>query len=112
MAGIFRFFSAILEKVANFAKWLLAVFKQVFADLWNIITDLGCWGFDALLGIAIGTLNAIAIPFDPSTYYAMIPADAANMLGLVKIPQAIAIIVAALVIRFALQTIPFVRWGS
>jgi hypothetical protein len=112
MAGIFRFFTAILEKVVNFAKWLLAVFKQVFIDLWNMITDVGCWAFDSLLGIAIGALNAIAIPFDPGTYYAMIPPEAVNMLGLIKVPQAIAIIVAALVIRFTLQTIPFVRWGS
>ncbi len=42
----------------------------------------------------------------------MIPPEAVNMLGLIKVPQAIAIIVAALVIRFTLQTIPFVRWGS
>ena len=33
------------------------------------------------------------------------------MLGYVGVPQAITLIVSALVVRFLLQTIPFVRWG-
>jgi hypothetical protein len=33
-------------------------------------------------------------------------------MGYIGAPQAISIVVAALVIRFTLQTIPFVRWGS
>lgn len=112
MSGIFQFFTAILEKVVNFAKWLLLCLKQIFVDIWHVLTDLLCWSFEAVLGIAIGALNAIAIPFNPQTYYNMIPADVANMLGYIGIPQALSIIVAGLVIRFLLQTIPFVRWGS
>lgn len=112
MAGIFQFFTAILSKFANFAKWLLLCINQVFVDIWNMLTDLLCWSFEAVLAIAIGALDAIAIPFNPQTYYNMIPADVANMLGYIGIPQALSIIVAGLVIRFLLQTIPFVRWGS
>lgn len=112
MGGIFQFFTAILAKVVNFAKWLLLCFKQVFVDIWNMLTDLLCWSFESVLGIAIGALDAIAIPFNPQTYYNMIPAGAANMLGYIGVPQALGIIVAGLVIRFLLQTIPFVRWGS
>lgn len=112
MSGVFQFFTAILAKVVNFAKWILLCFKQIFIDVWNILTDLICWSFEAVLGIAVGALNAIAIPFNPQTYYGMIPPEAANMLGYIGIPNAIGIIVSGLVIRFLLQTIPFVRWGS
>lgn len=112
MSGIFQFFTSILAKVVNFAKWLLLCFKQVFVDIWNMLTDLFCWLFESILAIAIGALDAIAIPFNPQTYYNMIPSDVANMLGYIGIPQALSIIVAGLVIRFLLQTIPFVRWGS
>ncbi|UCO99574.1 DUF2523 domain-containing protein [Metapseudomonas lalkuanensis] len=112
MAGIFQFFTALLAKVVNFAKWLSQVVLQVFKDLWNMVTDVFCWAFDSILGIAASALNAIDIPFNPATYYALIPPETANILGLIKLPQAIAIIVGALVIRFLLQTVPFVRWGS
>lgn len=112
MSGIFQFFTTLLSKIVNFAKWLLAVFKQIFVDAWHVVTDLMCWTFESTLSIAIGALNAIAIPFDPQNYYSMIPPEAANMLGYIGLPQAISIIVAGLVIRFLLQTIPFVRWGS
>ena len=112
MAGIFQFFTALLKKFVGLAEWILLLVKQLFLDAWNVITDLWCWVFDGLMSIAVSALQAIAAPFDPQTYYSMIPADAANMLGYIGVPQALAMIVASLVIRFALQTIPFVRWGS
>ncbi len=77
-----------------------------------MLTDLGCWFVESMLSVASGALNAIDIPFDPQTYYSMIPPEVGQMLGAVGITQAITIIVAALVVRFVLQTIPFVRWGS
>lgn len=112
MQAIGNFFTALLAKFVGLAKWLLMVFKQLATDAWNIATDLGCWLFDGMLSIAIGALNAINIPFDPQTYYSMIPPEVGQMLGAIGLTQAITIIVAALVIRFLLQTIPFVRWGS
>lgn len=112
MASIFNFFSSLLAKIAAFAQWVLDVFLQIFIDLWNVLTDLIAWCFESVLGVASGALNAISIPFDPQTYYALIPPDVGNMLGVIGITQAIAMIVASLLIRFLLQTIPFVRWGS
>lgn len=112
MSGVFDFFTSLLAKIAGFASWLASVFNQIFVDLWNIVTDLFCWLFEGILQLAASALDAIDIPFNPATYYAMIPPDVGNMLGVIGIPQALSIIVAALVIRFTLQTIPFVRWGS
>lgn len=112
MSGIFSFFTTLLAKIAGFAKWFLDVFLQIFKDIWNLITDAFVWVFDSLLGIASGALAAISIPFDPQMYYAMIPQETAQLMGYIGVPQAISMIVAALIVRFALQTIPFVRWGS
>ncbi len=112
MEAIGRFFTAILAKFVNAAQWLLAVFKQIFIDLWNIATDAICWLFEGLLSIAVSALNAIDAPFDPQTYYSLIPPETVQMMGAIGVTQAITIVVGALVIRFTLQTIPFVRWGS
>lgn len=112
MAGIFNFFTAILKKISDFAAWIISIFKQMFLDLWNICTDVVCWLFEGFLSIAVGALDAIDTPFNPQTYYAMIPAETASLMGYIGVTQALTIVVAALVIRFALQTIPFVRWGS
>ena len=112
MEAIGRFFTAVLAKFVNTAQWLLAVFKQIFIDLWNIATDAICWLFEGLLSIAVSALNAIDAPFDPQTYYSLIPPETVQMMGAIGVTQAITIVVGALVIRFTLQTIPFVRWGS
>lgn len=112
MAGIFNFFTALLAKITAVLEWLLAVFMQIFKDLFNLIMDLVLFVFDSFLGIAVGAIKAIAIPFDPGTYYSMIPPEVGSVLGYIGIPQAISIIVASLLIRFGLQLIPFVRLGS
>jgi len=112
MKGIFDFFTALLSKIAQFAEWLILVIKRVFLDAFMFVQDCVCWVFESGLAIALAALNAIEVPFDPGTYYSMIPPEIAGVLGYIGIPQAISIIVGALIIRFLLQTIPFVRWGS
>lgn len=112
MSSIGSFFTALLNKFVGLASWLVSVLSQVFKDLWNMATDVVCWIFEGLLDVAIFALNAIDIPFNPQTYYSMVPPEVGQMLGAIGLTQAITIIVAALVLRFILQTIPFVRWGS
>lgn len=112
MATIFSFFTSLLSKISGLAKWFLSVFKQIFVDIWNVVTDMFCWVLDSALSLAASIVSAINVPFSPGTYYSMIPPEMANVLGLIGIPQAIGMIVAALVIRFLLQLIPFVRLGS
>lgn len=112
MSSIFSFFTSLLAKISNFAAWLLQSFKQLFLDIWNIFTDLLCWFVESILSIALTALNAVSIPFNPQSYYSLIPAQTADVLGYIGFPNAVGIIVSGLVIRFTLQTIPFVRWGS
>ena len=75
---------------------------QSFRDIWII-------GFDSLLTppdtlvASIGT-GGLTVP--------SIAADYAWMLGVTGMSQALTIIAGAMGVRFVLQTIPFVRWGS
>jgi hypothetical protein len=112
MAALGQFFTSLLAKFSQLASWFLAVFKQIFVDAWNMATDVVCWLFEGLMGIAVAALNAIDVPFDPQTYYSLIPPETAQMMGAIGVTQALTIVVGALVVRFTLQTIPFVRWGS
>jgi len=112
MATLGKFFTSLLGKLSALADWLLAVFKQIFVDVWAMVTDVACWFVEGSLGVAASALSAIDTPFNPQTYYGMIPAEAGQVLGLVGITQGVTIIVSALLVRFVLQTIPFVRWGS
>ncbi|MGH8645745.1 MAG: DUF2523 family protein, partial [Gammaproteobacteria bacterium] len=92
MSGIFRFFTSLLAKISAFAEWLLSVIAEVFKSVWLMLTDSVCWLFEGLLAVATGALASIDTPFNPATYYAMIPPEVGNMLGVIGIPQAISII--------------------
>ena len=73
-----------------------------FLDVWKA-------GFDSLLEPAdqvlagLGT-GSLAAPIIPNEY--------AWVLGATGMSQAVAIVAGAMLVRFTLQSIPFVRWGS
>lgn len=73
------------------------------------LNDLGVGIYDGLLSVADALLVAmgtagLTVPVIDDQY--------AWVLGATGCSQALAIIAAAMVTRFTLQTIPFVRWGS
>jgi len=78
-------------------------------DLLAKLMDLGLAAWDSVLSPAdailasIGT-GGLAVPIIPNEY--------AWILGATGMSQAVAIIATALGIRFILQSVPFVRWGS
>lgn len=95
--------------------WFLAVFSIVFVSLFDLGRDVLAWLFEQALSIALSTVGQIDLDFsvfDPSRYWASIPADVINVLALLHLPQCVGIIVAAATVRFLLQLIPFVRLGS
>ena len=78
-------------------------------DMLSKLTDIALNAWDSVLGpadailasIGTGGLTAPAIP----TQYTWI-------LGATGMAQAVGIIAAAMLVRFTLQSVPFVRWGS
>lgn len=107
-------FTMLLAKIAAFATWFGQCFKQVFVDLWEVVIDLWSWPFDQVMQVAIsatGSFDTSAISGSVSGWGSL-PADLLNIMGLLGVGTAVTIIGAAIVIRFGLQLIPFVRLGS
>lgn len=71
------------------------------------------WVFDQLLGLVVSALSAIDLGglnnYNPQTGFT---SEMLNIMGLIGLGEASAIIVTAIGIRLILQLIPFTRLGS
>jgi len=118
MAALAAALQLILNKIVAWAGWLLQVFLQVFKDLWEFLTDGFVWVFEQFVDLVIMILQgASELPGWSSVSTAVgwlgsIPADMLNILGLLHFGTCMAIIGGALMIRFVLGLIPFVRVGG
>jgi len=90
--------SAILQLIYCFLLDMIASFK----DIWLIGFDSVLGPVDALLA-SVGT-GSLSVPVIADQY--------AWLLGATGLSQAIAIVAGAMGVRFLLQSVPFVRWGS
>lgn len=111
MGGLF---TALFAKLSAIVGWVIDLFKQVFLDVWEMLTDLPLWVMDQVFGLVVsivGTLDLSALDAYANTWAALPPEiiNAAAYLGIVECG---AIILAAIGIRLMLQLIPFTRLGS
>ena len=90
--------TALLNLIYCFLMDMIASFK----DIWLIGWDSILVPVDALLS-SVGT-GGLTVPVIADQY--------AWLLGATGLSQAIAIIAGAMGVRFLLQSVPFVRWGS
>ena len=90
--------TALLTLIYCFLMDMIASFK----DIWLVGWDSILVPVDALLA-SVGT-GGLAVPVIADQY--------AWLLGATGMSQAIAIIAGAMGVRFLLQSVPFVRWGS
>ena len=90
--------TAILQMIYCFLLDMVASFK----DIWLLGWDSVLGPVDALLA-SVGT-GSLTVPVIADQY--------AWLLGATGMSQAIAIIAGAMGVRFLLQSVPFVRWGS
>lgn len=118
MAALAAALQLILNKIIAWAGWLLLVVLQVFKDLWEFLTDGFVWVFEQFIEL-LGTIlqGAADLPGFSSvstaaSWLGSIPADMLNILGLLHFGTCMAIIGGALMIRFTLGLIPFVRVGG
>ena len=105
----------LLSWLNAFTAWILTVIASVFIGLWAMLTDLFIFVLDSLFDLVLYIVSGMSwdfTTFNPVTYWNQLPADLVSVLNLIGVPIALGMIVAALGIRFILQLIPFVRWGS
>jgi hypothetical protein len=109
--AISSFFTDIFAYISGLVTYAISVITQAFQDLLTMLKDVFLWLLDKvleLIEVILGTLPAVDIP----NFWGLLPIQAVNIAGLIGIGQAIGIIIAALIIRFLLQLIPFTRLGS
>lgn len=111
MGGLF---TMLFAKLAAMLSWVGKLFVAVFVALWDLIRDAACWPFDQLTDILVSAVTAVDLSgFEGYTSaWGDLPADLINVLGLLGVGHAAAIIMAAIGVRLVLQLIPFTRLGS
>jgi Protein of unknown function (DUF2523) len=111
MGGLF---TQLFAKIAAVIAWFGNIVVSIFVSLWDIFRDVFAWLFEQMLTVATTAIGALDLSGVTSniTSYGSIPANVMLVMSCIGLGQALAIIAAALVIRFTLQLIPFVRLGS
>ena len=90
--------TALLNLIYCFLMDMIASFKDVWLLGWDSVLS----PVDTLLS-AVGT-GSLVVPVIADQY--------AWLLGATGMSQALAILAGAMGVRFLLQSVPFVRWGS
>lgn len=108
------FFSALLAKLSASLAWIGDLFAASLVAVYAVFKDGFTWVFDSLLGVAVSALSAVDVSSiaQYTSGARNLPAEILNVLALLGVGEACAIIAAALLIRMTLQLIPFVRLGS
>jgi hypothetical protein len=91
---------------------MAGILALIYCWLQSFFFSLNEWGveaYDALLTLVDSTLLTLG---NAGLTLPVIPDQYAWVLGATGMSQALAVIATAMVTRFTLQTIPFVRWGS
>lgn len=110
-----KFTSWLGQLFSNIWNALVEFIKNFLLTLFDALKDIFYFIVDNVLDLAITLISAAGEGLDalnPAQYISQIPPDVANIIGLIRIGEAITIIVTAIIIRFALQLIPFTRLGS
>jgi len=109
-----QFFTMLFSKLADIVTWFGKLAVAVFTAAWDFIRDAVCWPFEQIMDIVISAANSLDLSglsaFTSS--WGSLPSEIINILGLLGIGQASAIIGSAIVLRLTLQLIPFTRLGS
>lgn len=107
-------FTTLFAKIAALVAWFGKLFVAVFVAASDLGKDLFSWLFDQVCKVIVSAIGGLDL--SGLTQFAQsagtLPASILNILGLLGVGTAISIITAAILIRLALQLIPFVRLGS
>lgn len=115
MVALGMFFSAILSKLVAMVVWVGALAVAAFVAMSDLGKDLFSWLFEQVLTVAVSAVSAVdssGMNGFSASGWGSLPGELVNILGLLGVGTAMAIITAAIGIRLALQLIPFTRLGS
>lgn len=103
-------------------EWLSNRWNDMIDYLWRLVLsfydmlkDFFIWIMESLMDIGIFMLDGVGAMMsglDIAQYMSFLPPETAYMLSITGFSEAMGMVVTCLGIRFILQMIPFVRWGS
>jgi hypothetical protein len=109
----------------QFENWCSGIYVKFIAylyslllSLFDMLKDFTIWLFEQLLNVVIMLLHSLDFlvsniaAFDFVSYISLIPEPVRAIMAMLGVSAALSIRGTSLLIRFILQTIPFVRWGS
>ena len=105
----------MLDTVYDWFKSILKYISDITDSIFLFFKDMLFWGLDKLFGFAISLLDLAGdglSGLNPLTYINAIPDSTKYIMQIIGFNECMSMIVTALIIRFVLQLIPFVRWGS
>lgn len=107
-------FTSLFAKLAAIVGWIGDLAVAVFTALWDFVRDAACWPFEQFMDVVVTAVQAVDLSgFSQYVHvWSDLPPELVNILGLLGVGHASAIIVMAIGIRLVLQLIPFTRLGS
>jgi hypothetical protein len=103
------------ESIKDGFQSIIDFLYQIVLSVFDFLKDFLWWVLDNLMYAAISLLDLTGEGFaalNPLQYINAIPDETKGMLAMIGFNEVMSIIIAAIIIRFILQLIPFVRWGS
>lgn len=88
---------------------------RLMLTLFDILKDFFYWIFDEILSFCILVLDGMGSLLDGlsvAQYFSALPPETVAILSQIGLSEAMGMVITSLTIRFFLQVIPFVRWGS
>jgi hypothetical protein len=102
--------------------WLASRFNDFVDFIWRIVLsifdmlkDIFFFIIESLLTVGVVILDGVGLlldGLDVTQYFSLLPPETSYMLNQIGLSQALGMVVTCLTVRFTLQMIPFVRWGS
>ena len=108
------FFTTLFAKIASVIAWVGKLWLAIFVAAWDLLRDALTWPVEQLFDLANAAMSALDLSglTQAAQSWGTLPGEVINILGLLGVGEAAAIIAAAIGIRLVLQLIPFVRLGS
>lgn len=105
---------ALIDSLACILSWVAQAFTQVFVDLFEAASDLLVFLFDKAGDLVLSALGSFDWQWllEAGGFWYSLPPVAIDVVSAIGLPQAFGIVLAAALVRFVLQLIPFVRLGS
>lgn len=105
----------MLDWFANRWNDLIDFLWKLVLSVYDMLKDFFFWCIESLMDLAIVLLDGVGSMMDGlsiAQYFSMLPPETVYMLKITGFSEAMGMIVVCIGIRFVIQMIPFVRWGS